>query len=91
MQLKRSWRVKIVIFLQSFYQFKRLLAQKLIDLILKVLGVALVANYVAEKKMVQLEIIPSFTLKARSREMDLFNKILEQKGDEIEAAKEVTI
>lgn len=91
MQLKRSWRVKIVIFLQSFYQFKRLLAQKLIDLILKVLGVALVANYVAEKKMVQLEIIPSFTLKARSREMDLFNKILEQKGDEIEAAKEATI
>ena len=74
-------------YMQYVYENKRWLAQKLIDLILKMLGMAIVANYVAEKKLVQLEIVPSYLLKNRRDEMEAYKQIMEGEGDKISDGK----
>lgn len=63
------------------------LAQKSLELVLKFYRVTLLANYVEAKKLIQLELVPTYLVNKRRDEMSVMKEILETPGDKIEVPK----
>lgn len=82
--MKFNWRLQLVLVIQRTHEIKIWIVQKLIGILCSVFRVALVANYVKEKNLVQLELIPSYLLKLRKQEMAMMEmmKSMQGKGDD---------
>lgn len=59
------------------------LARKAIELVFIVFRVTLLANYVEAKKIINLELVPTYLVKRRNKEIALAKELLEGEGDKI--------